>query len=209
MNKAKSKTLSIVLPCLNENENIPIMHAELVKQLTALAYHYELIFVDDGSDDNSFETLQQLANGNPCIKYISLSRNFGHNNALRAGIDNAIGDAVIALDCDLQHPVGMLPQMVAAWEQGYDVVNMQRCSPSCNNLFKTLTSKNINDAHDDAMYYVGQINAMQTYYSAKLDPVYSIRNVMSDAFTLQCEIGGNLIQCQTGGVECEPLDVIS
>jgi dolichol-phosphate mannosyltransferase len=117
----KNFTVSIVIPAFNESGNIEL----LVKKLkdTLKDYHnYEILFVDDGSEDKTLEILKALCRRYNRLRYISLSRNFGHQNALKAGLDHAIGDCVITMDADLQHPPYLIPQLITKWREGYEVV---------------------------------------------------------------------------------------
>jgi dolichol-phosphate mannosyltransferase len=117
-----SKKISIIIPVYNEISNIPLMLAALNEALQSLPYRYKVIFVDDGSDDDTLSFIKQLAVNDPKVNYLSFSRNFGHQNALKAGFDKSDADAVICMDGDLQHPPSLLPEMIAKWESGIDVV---------------------------------------------------------------------------------------
>ncbi|MCX6781640.1 MAG: glycosyltransferase family 2 protein [Candidatus Magasanikbacteria bacterium] len=118
------KLISIVIPVFNEEENIPLIYAGLLKTLNGLLdnYDYEIIFVDDGSQDNSAVVLENFANQNSHVKFIQFSRNFGKELALSAGLDAAGGDAVIMIDADLQHPVELVPNFMEKWQNGAEVV---------------------------------------------------------------------------------------
>lgn len=120
--------ISIVVPVYNEQENLQLLTDSLIKALEPLSLKYEIIFVDDQSNDNSLQTLRALANDNNNIKYLSFSRNFGQQAALTAGIDHAAGDAVITMDADLQDPPELLPEMIKEWKKGFDIVYMRRKS---------------------------------------------------------------------------------
>ena len=120
------KTLSIVIPTFNEEKNIAHLINELDRTLSLTEYEYEYVFVNDGSKDETMAALKTAAWSNPKVYYIELSRNFGKDYALKAGIDMARGDAVITMDADLQHPPHLLPQMLQQWEDGYDVVYTYR-----------------------------------------------------------------------------------
>jgi glycosyltransferase involved in cell wall biosynthesis len=120
------KKLSIVIPSYNEEKNISALIAELVNTLSTTAYDFEFIFVDDGSKDNTIQEIKTQAAMHPFVYYIELSKNFGKDYALKAGIDLAEGDAVITMDADLQHPPQMLPKMLQLWEEGYDIVYTYR-----------------------------------------------------------------------------------
>jgi polyisoprenyl-phosphate glycosyltransferase len=120
------KKISFVIPVYNEAGNIPLLHQELTAAMAGLPYAYELIFVDDGSFDTSLEILKHLALSDAKVFYIELSRNFGHQYALKAGLDIADGDCVISMDCDLQHPPEVVKTLIAKWEEGFDVVYTRR-----------------------------------------------------------------------------------
>ena len=118
--------LSVVLPLFNEAENIRPLHARLNATLDRTACDYELIFVDDGSTDESLSILERLAGEDSRVKFISLSRNFGHEIASTAGLDRADGDAVVLMDADLQDPPELIERFLDDWQQGYDVVFAKR-----------------------------------------------------------------------------------
>ena len=118
-----NRLLSVVVPVFNEVEGIQAFHARLTQVLRSLeTLHYEIIFVNDGSRDGSAEKLLTLAIADSHIKVIKFSRNFGHQTAITAGIDQAQGDAVVVIDADLQDPPEVIVDFVAKWEEGYDVV---------------------------------------------------------------------------------------
>lgn len=117
--------ISIVIPAYNEEENLPEVAARVKENLSA-RYERELIFVDDGSHDGTLRVLQAMHAQDPDVHYVVLARNFGHQSALRAGIDYATGDCVISLDADLQHPPRLIPEMLGYWLEGYDIVYTQR-----------------------------------------------------------------------------------
>ncbi|KPJ56638.1 hypothetical protein AMJ49_04440 [Parcubacteria bacterium DG_74_2] len=121
---ADAKLISVVVPVYNEEENIPLIYSELIKALHNLEedYDYEIIFVNDGSNDNSDKVIQDLTNYNPKVKYIEFSRNFGKEIATSAGIHNAAGNAAIIADADLQHPPRFIPEFLDKWEKGADIV---------------------------------------------------------------------------------------
>lgn len=132
--------ISVVLPVFNEEENIPAVAAEVRTQLESLAKPFELIFIDDGSTDGSLNVLGELSRQDPRVKAVRLSRNFGHQVAISAGLDFAAGDAVIVMDADLQHPPEVIPELVMHWEAGYDVVYTIREGQSHAGLFKRSTA---------------------------------------------------------------------
>jgi dolichol-phosphate mannosyltransferase len=114
--------LSIVTPVYNEHENLPELYRRLTTVMQAMADPYELIFVDDGSADDSAEIIIELSRSDRCVKLVQLSRNFGHQRALTAGIAVAAGQAVVTMDSDLQDAPEAIPQFVEKWRQGYKVV---------------------------------------------------------------------------------------
>ena len=114
--------ISIIIPVYNEEGNIALITNRLTDVLKTLDYQYEIIFVDDGSSDNTLDDIKATATTDQHIFFISFSRNFGHQNALKAGLDMGRGDCVISMDGDLQHPPGLLPQLIKKWEEGYDIV---------------------------------------------------------------------------------------
>lgn len=115
-------TLSIVAPAYNEERNLPAFLAAIVPALEAIGEPFEIVFVDDGSRDGTLGMLAAAASQDPRIRVIGLARNFGKDIALSAGIAHATGRAVIPIDCDLQHPVELIPQFVAKWREGFDMV---------------------------------------------------------------------------------------
>lgn len=133
--------LSIVVPVYNEEDNIKVFYDAVVTEMNALAYDYEVIFVDDGSSDSSSLLLRDLARKDCRVKVLLLARNFGHQLALTCGLDYAIGEAVITMDGDMQHPPALIPQLVQLWEQGYDVVRTIRDSTEDASWAKAITSK--------------------------------------------------------------------
>lgn len=118
--------ISVVIPAYNEAENLPEV-AVRIKEHLSNRYERELIFVDDGSYDDSQRVLRELREADPEVHYVLLTRNFGHQSALRAGLDYATGDCIISLDADLQHPPRLIPELLTHWLAGYDIVYTQRC----------------------------------------------------------------------------------
>src|SRR5436190_7339595 len=116
--------ISIVLPAHNEAGNISAI-AAAIAQAMALAGSYEIVFVDDGSSDGTLAAIRSAAH-DPAIRYVSFTRNFGHQAALRAGMRHARGRAVIVMDCDFEHPPELIPKLVAAWKSGAKIVATRR-----------------------------------------------------------------------------------
>jgi dolichol-phosphate mannosyltransferase len=119
--------ISIVVPIYNERENLPLLKERLDHVLGGLAdYDHEILFVDDGSLDGSLDILRTMARRDEHVRYVSLSRNFGHQNALKAGLERATGDCTIMMDGDLQHPPEQIARMIERWRRGFEIVNMIR-----------------------------------------------------------------------------------
>jgi dolichol-phosphate mannosyltransferase len=135
--------VSIVCPAFQEQEVLPHFHRELADALALLdhAYRFEVLYVDDGSRDGTLDIIKDLARQDPRVAYLSLSRNFGHQAALTAGLEHARGDAVISMDSDLQHPPRVLAELLKHWREGHDVVITVRADDERLSLFKRWTSK--------------------------------------------------------------------
>lgn len=134
------KLVSIVVPSFNEEGNVETLALRLTVIFKTLPYQYEIIFIDDGSSDHTLDRLKSLASLGDEFFYLELSRNFGHQNALKAGYDHASGDCVICMDSDLQHPPELIPQFLEKWEEGYDVVYTTREYADEAAFFKRKTS---------------------------------------------------------------------
>ena len=133
--------IAIVIPSYNEVGNIEVLVKTLHSVLEKLPYDYDLIFVDDGSQDATLQTLKTISKSDNKVFYIELSRNFGHQNALKAGVDIAKANAVITMYGDMQHPPELLPSLIKKWEEGYDVVYTRREEDKKTSYFKKKTSK--------------------------------------------------------------------
>jgi len=122
---ARPPDFSIVLPARNELANIAPMVAELREVMAPLG-RFEIIYIDDGSDDGTLTALREAAAADASVRYLSLTRNFGHEAAIRAGLSHARGRAVIVMDADLEHPPAVIPDLVKEWRRGYKIVTAQR-----------------------------------------------------------------------------------
>ena len=121
--------VALIVPCYNEQEALPIFYEEVMKVVTTMNCQYELIFVNDGSKDNTLSILKNFAAKNENVTYISFSRNFGKEAAMYAGFSNADADYVAVMDADMQDPPALLPQMVKILEtEDYDSVATRRVS---------------------------------------------------------------------------------
>lgn len=136
------RLISIIVPAFNEEKNLPILATRLVELFTNTSYQLEVIFINDGSRDNSAAVLKELTTQFDNIFYIDFSRNFGQQNALRAGYDHASGEAVICMDADLQNPPEVVLELLRKWEEGFDVVVCKRKDAKQNaGPFKEITSR--------------------------------------------------------------------
>ena len=133
--------LSVVIPCYNEAANLAALYKRLSPVLKSLNLSYEIIFVDDGSRDNTFEEIRTLHSEDKQVKGLSLSRNFGHQVALAAGLHHSSGNMVVTMDGDLQHPPELIPELIARCNQGFDIVNTKRLETEGAGFFKRNTSR--------------------------------------------------------------------
>src|SRR6266702_4640171 len=132
--------LTIVISVYNEEEVLPVFIREVNRYINSLPIKLEFIFVNDGSTDQSVYVLNKVASENDSIKIINLSRNYGHEAAMIAGIDYSSGEAVICMDADLQHPLSKIEEMVDKYLQGYEIVNMVRTENRDVGIIKSMTS---------------------------------------------------------------------
>jgi len=133
--------ISIVVPAYNEERNLDVLYARLREQLESLRMHWELVIVDDGSADATWNAITRLSERDPRVRGLRLSRNFGHQSALLAGLAAARGNAVVTMDADLQHPTEIVPELVRRWQDGYQIVHGLRRDPPSVPYLKRLTSK--------------------------------------------------------------------
>jgi glycosyltransferase involved in cell wall biosynthesis len=135
-----SKMVAFVIPACNEQSNVLVIAGAIKNIMAPLMYDYRILFIDDGSTDQTLPVLKAEAATNNHIRFISLSRNFGHQNALKAGLDFADGDCVIMMDADLQHPPDLIPILLEKWEGGDDIVYTIRKEQTDLSLLKRKTS---------------------------------------------------------------------
>lgn len=133
-------TVSIIIPVYNEEEVIEKFHRSLLQAINYLPYQFTIYYVNDGSMDRTQEIIDHLAQDDQRVKMIELSKNFGHQAALTAGLDTAEGDVVIMLDGDGQHPPELIPQMIELYQNGYDIIHTQRIDAPQTFSIKTFTS---------------------------------------------------------------------
>jgi len=137
------KLVSIVIPAYNEADNIFVIAESIKSVFITMDYNYEIILVDDGSADHTLEKIKNYAAQFENIFFLEFSKNFGHQLAVKAGMDHAYGDCVISMDCDMQHPPELIPEMVKKWEEGFEVVytireedkNLSKGKRSSSSLF--------------------------------------------------------------------------
>jgi dolichol-phosphate mannosyltransferase len=132
--------ISIIIPAYNEAGNIKNIASQISKQLSENE-QYEIIFIDDGSTDSTLDEIKEVIKSEQSVKFISFSRNFGHQKALKAGLDHARGDCVISMDSDLQHPPELIGTLIKKWKEGYDIVYTNRKDPQHTRLIKKTASK--------------------------------------------------------------------
>ena len=150
-----NKLLSLIVPVFNEEEVLPASYARMSAAMQALTgYDYEIIYVNDGSRDGTMKQLRAIAKEHKEVRVISFSRNFGHQLAVTAGMDNARGDALIIIDADLQDPPEVIAELVKAWENGADIAYGKRLKREGETVFKKLT----------AFCYYRLLNAMSAYH---------------------------------------------
>ena len=138
---ANEVNISIVVPLFNEENSIELLYNKLIAVIKDIKSDYEIVFVDDGSFDNSFEIIKKLSKKDKCVKGLSLSRNFGHQVALLAGIEYSGGKVVITMDADLQHPPEVIKLMYNKYLEGYDIINTRRIDSKNIGCFKKISSK--------------------------------------------------------------------
>ena len=136
------KKISIIIPAYNEEESLPFLYERLEKLMDSISnYEFEILFVNDGSKDNTLNLIKEYREKDNRISYVDFSRNFGKEIGMIAGLDYATGDAVIFMDADLQDPPELIPEMIKYWEEGYDDVYAQRKSRAGETFLKKFTSK--------------------------------------------------------------------
>jgi dolichol-phosphate mannosyltransferase len=133
-------TFSIVVPVFNELENIPELYRRLRQTMDSLGKSWELVLADDGSTDGSTEVIRELAAQDKRVRPVIFARNFGHQVAITAGWDYACGDAVVIIDADLQDPPEVIPELIARWREGYEVVYTVRAGREGESWFKKVTA---------------------------------------------------------------------
>ncbi|MGB1217001.1 MAG: glycosyltransferase family 2 protein [Saprospiraceae bacterium] len=140
-NKENRPVLSVVVPIYNEERTIPELYKRLKSAALQVSENYELIFVNDGSKDNSFLELLKISEADKNVFYINFSRNFGHQIAVTAGLDSTRGKAVVIIDGDLQDPPELIPELYTKHQKGFEVVSARRAARKGESFFKKITAK--------------------------------------------------------------------
>ncbi len=143
-----TQQVSVIIPIFNEQDNISALIAAINKVFEPLSYEHEIIFIDDGSKDATLSVIKAIMQYDKSVQYLSFSRNFGHQSALKAGIDKAQGDCIISMDGDMQHPPELIPALLKKWEEGFDIVytirkddnNISYSKRKTSNLFYSILS---------------------------------------------------------------------
>jgi dolichol-phosphate mannosyltransferase len=138
--QTRAPTFSVIAPVYNEHESLPEFHRRVRAVMEVIGEPWELIVIDDGSSDGSTEALEKLARRDPHLRPVIFSRNFGHQIAVSAGLDFARGRAAIIIDADLQDPPEVLPELIARWREGYEVVYAVRTERAGESWFKKATA---------------------------------------------------------------------
>ncbi|MFN8238508.1 MAG: glycosyltransferase family 2 protein [Chitinophagales bacterium] len=133
--------ISVVVPVYNEENNLAVLLDRIVNTVTSISNDYEIIFINDGSKDNSLAVIKKFAESNRQIRYIDFSKNFGHQLAVFAGLENATGDAIVIIDADLQDPPELITDLYSKMKEGYDVVFAQREHREGESWHKLITAK--------------------------------------------------------------------
>jgi polyisoprenyl-phosphate glycosyltransferase len=134
-------TVVLVVPAHDEEDALALAFAEIRKVMDSLRVAWSIIFVNDGSRDSTLDVLEDLYQRDDRVSYISLSRNFGHQSALAAGLDHAVGDVVITMDADLQHPPQVIPTLLQAWHQGYDIVHTRKVATTDLGVIRRIVTR--------------------------------------------------------------------
>ncbi len=133
--------ISIIVPIFNEEKNLPLLYQRLTAVTVSITNKYEIIFINDGSRDDSYTLIKNIAKADNCVKFINLSRNFGHQVAVSAGIDASLGQSVVIIDADLQDPPELISSLYEKMKEGYQVVYAKRKSREGESVLKIFTAK--------------------------------------------------------------------
>ena len=135
-------SISVIIPVFNEEKNIETLYARLLKVFEGLnVNNFEILYVNDGSTDRGLEVIKQLARKDAHVRYLDLSRNFGHQIAVTAGLDRCTGERILIIDADLQDPPELIPELLNRMDEGYDVVYAKRSVRKGESFLKKITAK--------------------------------------------------------------------
>ncbi len=140
LNTDQRQLISIVVPAFNEEAVLPHFHQKISEVLSEQPFNFEIVYINDGSSDNTLSIIKELRQADRQVTLIDLSRNFGKEIALTAGLQKAAGDAVVVIDADLQDPPELIPELISEWRNGYDVVYAQRSHRKGESLLKRTTA---------------------------------------------------------------------
>jgi polyisoprenyl-phosphate glycosyltransferase len=140
LHAGSAPTFSIVAPVFNEFETLPVFYQRIVEVMEEVGDSFELVLVDDGSRDGSYQVMRELHERDPRVRCVEFSRNFGHQIAISAGLDHAKGRCVVIIDSDLQDPPEVIPKMIFRWKEGAEVVYAQRVKRTGETRFKLITA---------------------------------------------------------------------
>lgn len=181
--------LSVVVSVFNEEEVLNEFHKELSSVLNNLNDQAEIIYVNDGSIDNSRTILKEVAANDKRVKVINFSRNFGHEAAMIAGVDKSTGDCLICMDADLQHPPAQIPQMLTTFKGGFEIITMMRTKNKDSGWFKKITSKLFYSILNKVSGQKFEVNASDFFLISK-----KVANVLKSDFREQSRFLRGFIQ---------------
>lgn len=193
------KKVSVLIPCYNEQESLPALRDRMEALMASQPdYDWEIVMVNDGSSDNTLVMLRQLHARDPRWRYVDLSRNFGKETAMLAGMDAATGDAVVIMDADLQHPPEVIPDMIALWEQGYDDVYGKRRQrgkePWLRKQFSLLYYRLLQ--HSTRIPVLQNTGDFRLLDRVCVDALTSMRESQRYTKGLYCQVGFRKIDCE-------------
>ena len=185
------KTVTILIPCYNEEASLPLLYERLAELGADSRYGWEFLFINDGSKDRTLAQIKELTAKDERVRYISLSRNFGKENAMLAGFDLASGDCMVIMDADLQHPPTLVPEMIRLWEEGYEDVYARRKDRKTDTWFR----RKLSNAYYRMLQKVSNVDILQNVGDFRLldrkciDALKQIRETERYTKGMYCWIG--------------------
>jgi glycosyltransferase involved in cell wall biosynthesis len=195
--KTETPTISVIIPAFNEETGIAHAIDEIKNILSGCHVNYELIIVDDGSKDNTYQEVCRINHTDDRVKGIRLSRNFGKESAIYAGLEAATGDAIITIDADLQHPPALSPQMISSWQQGAEIVHAVKLDRSTDSRVARLRASIFNNT----LKFLGGIDITNSSDFKLLD------RVVVDILTTQLHEKGRFYRGLTNWVGFKQLSI--